>query len=193
MLRVILVVAFLATPAVAQITNYTTDGNLEPTYKLKCMSVDELKPQYSPADISLSVLDCYRKRKDDTAIELIYVLKSRAAFDAERVTDKTAHGAGTVLVHNVAAKAGSGWDRRITKALERFGDFGSPRHKALCQKMQASGPPTHSPRYMVQHGMNAVKESLAPGSGSKKPALVSNFNAKAAWREVLRNYVKCGG
>ncbi len=57
---------------------------------------------------------------------------------------------------------------------------------ALCKQMEADGPPTHAPGYMVQHGMQAF-------TGLEGDGLVAGFEAEVAWERVLDEFLDCWG
>lgn len=185
MKKILAVLAIWGTASFAQVTSFEAEGNLESTRHVNCVVVSKLKPKDSPADIAGAALRCFKKGEDDRVVELIIALQTRAAFDTRRVLDATAHGAGSVLALNVANAAGVLWDRRMDAAFERFGETGSERHKQLCQDMLGSAVPGHSPRYMVQHGLDAF-------SGQTGSSLKEGFDAKAAWQDVLSTYLQCG-
>lgn len=184
MLRLLFLAVSLATPVVAQVTNHAAEGNLEATYDVPCLEISKIRNEYSPADIAGGVRACFREGKDDQAVEMLVVMQLRAAFDIRRVKDRTAHQAGRVLALNLHNAGGATWEQRMSRAFERFGAAGSKRHEQLCAVQKQVGPPTHSPRYMIQHGMGAFTKDAGDG-------LVKGFDAKSAWADVLKNYLKC--
>ena len=186
MLRVVAFALLLAPGATAEVLSHETPGNLEVLHELDCLALDELKNEYSPADLVGGMVQCYRSGQDDRAVDLYIVSQLRAAFDTRRVLDKSAHGAGVVLLMNAAEAEGPEFEKRISAAFEKVGGTGTERHKKTCAQMEAYGAPTHSPNYMVQHGMRAF-------SNAPEEALAEDFDPDLVWAELLRDYMKCAG
>lgn len=174
-----------ATSGAAQVTNYEADGNLESTYDVGCVALSELSNDYSPADLAGGVIRCFEDGQDDRAFELIVTMQLRTAFDTLRVEDTTSHQAGQVMMLEIQYATGDDFGPRMQEAVTRFGDSGSPRHSALCAQMAAFGPPSHSPRYMVQHGMSAF-------TGREGDGLLDDFGPAESWEMLLEDYLQCG-
>ena len=184
MWRLIILSFVLAGPTAAQISNIEAEGNLAPTHQVGCVPLTETASDWSPADLAQGVLACFKAKKDDAAVDLFMLMNVRGVYDQARVADPTAHQGLQVLSMQIGQSAGRGWQPRMQAAFKRFGGTGSERHIAFCRSMRASGPPQHSPRYMIQHGMGAFRK----GQGN---CLVEGFSAKAEWNRVLDEYLKC--
>ncbi len=184
---VVAVLLFMATPVISQVTNFSTEGNLQPRYDPPCLTLDEVQNDYSPADLAVSLRKCFAGGDDVKAAELLILLQLRGELDRKRVKDETAHGAYQVLSQNVAGEFPDEWRARMASAFESFGDTGSPKHDAFCTLMRKWGPPAHSPDYMIQHGLGAFRDTTE-GNG-----LVEGFNPDAAWNGLLSGYIKCSG
>lgn len=172
-------------PAFAQVTNIYTEGNLRPTHDLPCISAEDARKDYSPADLATSLKRCFENGDDARAIEMVVVLQLRGEFDARRVSDKTAHGAYQVLIMDVANAVGEDWAPRITAAFEKFKGDGSDGHARICSMAKLQGAPNYRPDYMIAHGMKAVLGTIE-GDG-----LVPGFDPQASWEELLKDYLKC--
>jgi hypothetical protein len=65
------------------------------------------------------------------------------------------------------------------------------RHASLCEQVKKVGPPQYFPGYMVSHGLGVMQSALA----NQAPAspLDPKFDAAATWRDLIANYLLCGG
>ncbi|WP_289041255.1 hypothetical protein [uncultured Aliiroseovarius sp.] len=104
----------MATPVISQVTNFSTEGNLQPRYDPPCLTLDEVQNDYSPADLAVSLRKCFVAGDfvagdDVKAAELLILLQLRGEFDRKRVKDETAHGAYQVLSQNVAGEFPDEW------------------------------------------------------------------------------------
>ena len=171
--------------AAAQAENYEAEGNLAPTHNVMCVALPEAKVQYTPADLAVAVVRCGNQKEYDKAVDLFILMQLRAAYDAKRVEDRSAHQAGSVLAMQIRTELGKSRMDKMIAALGRFGDDTSPRHKAFCAEVKRSGPPDYHPTYMIQHGMSAF-------TGRKGNGIVKGFRPQKAWRDLLANYMKCG-
>lgn len=185
-MRLIWVLALVASAgaATSQVRNQETAGNLAATVDPGCIAVGEAAPGLSPPDLGLGVRACAKAGQWDAAVELYILMQLRAVYDIARVADKTAHQAEDVLSMQVTESLPRGGQEKILAAFDRFGDTGSPRHRAFCKAVKAGGRPQHDPAWMVLHGMGAVL-------GEGGDGLVSGFRPEAEWKAVLRDYMKC--
>ncbi|CAM3207283.1 hypothetical protein [Asticcacaulis taihuensis] len=164
--------------------NYEAKGNLAITHKLACMSLSDMKTDYTPADIYPAFADCVSKERYDDATQLFMLAGAYAKFDTLRVTDQTAHEASTVLVIESLANIDEAKKLAWSENISRFAEGDEKQHAEICAHIQHVGAPTYYPGYMIQHGMNAF--SPAP------PApLVESFNASKAWETTLTAYLQC--
>lgn len=178
-------IAMLTNTGFAQVTNESAPGNLAPTQNPGCIAVADADPTLSPADLSMSVLDCVAKDEFDKAFELVLLLRLRATFDKKRVTDISAHQAGQVLVMQIGQRMTAEENSAYEKVGPVFGGTGSPRHAAFCALMKEAGPPAHDPSYMVNHGMRAFTDPNVS-------VLLEGFDPEQAWNDILSDFLKCG-
>lgn len=183
-LRSIILLCVVCGGASAQVHNFETPGNLEPTVQLDCLTVEGVGPEITPADLATGVRACVAANEYDLAARMLLLLQVRAVFDSKRVTDRSAHGAGQAL----SIELGNSWKRReqrkLQAALESFGGTGSAAHGEFCAVLVTQPAPSYVPTYMIAHGMRAI---IAPTEN----VLVENFDSDAAWRTVLVEYLKC--
>jgi hypothetical protein len=171
----------------AQARNYEVLGNLEATVNPGCIVAASADPVLSPPDLGLGVLACAKAGQMEKALDLYILMQLRAEFDKKRVVDKTAWQAEDVLSSSVAQSMGTKRRNALEAEFDAFGGDGSPRHKAFCAGQKKAGAPSHSPRWMVAHGMGAV---IGEGQGDGTRA---GFKAKSAWSRLLKDYLHCGG
>ncbi|MGB0157726.1 hypothetical protein [Thalassovita mediterranea] len=171
---------FSLAQAQVNIQNYEIEGNLASTQDLGCITLREAPSNQSPADLAVSVLDCYAIGKDTMAAELMSLMLIRGRFDILRVTDKSAHQAISVLMLQLRQAGGPQWESRMGPS---FNDL-SKHRDAHCQELRTLGTPTHSPDYMIKHGMGAFTKP-------DDDVIRSDFDADKAWDDVLVSYVKC--
>ncbi len=176
----------VGTTAVAQVTNYDAPGNLEATVDPGCIAVADAGLALSPPDLGLGVIACGQAGDWDRAVPLFVLMQLRAVYDARRVADASAHGAGQVLSMQVNAALPATGEAGMGAAFERFGPTGGAAHGAFCAQVRAAGVPAHDPSWMIMHGMAAF-------TGIEGDGLVPGFDAQAAWDDVLTGYLKCPG
>ncbi len=175
---------FLPLQANSQVTNYEADGNLAPTHKVGCVPLKDARREYTPADLAVAVVKCADREDYDTAVDLFILMQLRAAYDAKRVKDRTAHQAGDVLGINIRNTLGPTRLKKLQAAINKFGGNNSLRHKAFCALMKRQGPPKYHPTYMIQHGITAF-------TGREGNGLVIGFRPQKVWRDLLKGYMKC--
>lgn len=168
----------------AEITRYTMEGSLEPTHDLDCISSNEVKNVYTPADLYPASRKCVEEGRYEDYIELFMIAGAFAVYDEHRVVDYSAHQARQVLI------------------LENFSDFEDPtKHEmqklisafiedekklsSLCKTARKIGPPEYYPSYMILHGIKAYT------GDPHKEALVDSFDSEEAWNETLDKYLHC--
>lgn len=150
-----------------------------------CVAVGAVGATLTPPDLGEGVLACAAAQDWDRGVELYILMRFRAAYDAKRVADETAHQAGAVLAQQVIDALPPGGEEALQAAFGRFGETGSARHGAFCKAVLAAGPSSHDPAWMIAHGMRAFTD---PGS----EAMVPGFDPKAAWTALMRDYMHCG-
>ena len=185
-MRLLLMVmgGLLASQAMAQITSFEAPGNLAPTRDPGCIETGAADNQLSPADLSLGAAACMRKKDYASAVRLIVLMQLRAAFDAQRVTDVTAHQAGQVLGINLIGQIDEADRPVFESAFNALGDNGSAWHRSFCREQTNADPPGYYPAYMIQHGLRAFR-------GDVENPLKVGFDASSEWASLLRDYLHC--
>lgn len=131
-----------------------------------------------------------QNNRDTDAVSLFALAGMDSAFDSLRVSDKTAGQARQILLMDLFQRMPADVHARFETATKDLA-ADAPRHAALCEQIKKAGPPQYFPGYMVNHGLGAMQSAL---SNQAPPApLEPNFDAAAAWRELLTNYLDCGG
>ncbi len=163
-----------------KIFNYKTQGNLAVTNKLTCISIKEMKNDYTPADLYPAVRDCVDKGKLKNASEIYYIAGAYSFFDILRVSDRTAHQAKKVLmINNFSTLSGhqrESWVAELNKIIADNTDF--------CKAVKNIGKPNYQPVYMAAHGIRAF--SINPNELIK-----TDFDSKKAWTRTLTQYLRC--
>lgn len=167
----------------ARITNYVAPGNLQSNHPLECISSDQAKNIYTPADLYKAVAKCMNADKFKEGLYLYALAGVYGRFDTLRVSDSTAHQALLVLqMQEFDGIAESRKDRLMEEAKKMAGD--KNELNSTCSKIRELGPPNYHPDYMIQHGMSAF-------TGGHGDGLAPNFDSKASWEKSLDTYLHC--
>lgn len=122
----------------AEIINVQAPGNLEVTNKLSCITVNEVKPFYSPADLFYGISQCLDKSDYEKAAVLYSIAFAYGKYDTLRVADKSAHQALSVMKLNLMNAKKEHIDKFQSVVTEKFKD-----RAKLCQELQSIQPPTY--------------------------------------------------
>jgi len=164
--------------------NYQAAGNLASTQTIGCISLSEVKNTFTPADLYKGVGECIAKDNYDLATELFFLAGTYANFDAERITDKTAGQAKTVLIMNVFSSVPQDKKTKFSEVVDRL--MKNPDTLGvLCSKVQKIGMPDYYPGYMILHGIKAFTGNPHDG------ALVKDFDAQKVWAALQTKYLHC--
>ena len=167
-----------------KITNYQTSGNLEVSHKLGCIGLDEVKTDYTPADLFPAALQCMKTDRFDDAFAIYAVAGVYGRFDSLRVSDGTAHQAVDVIQMTVFGDLNESHRKNLMAAGSKQLDSPSSKQD-FCRRLLQLGPPSYYPRYMIQHGMGAFF------GGSTGGGLVTPFDAKVAFAKAMDSYLHC--
>lgn len=156
------------------------EGDLASFEPLGCVSLPEVRPIHTPADLFPAFRQCVEEGQFLKALYLDQLAHAYATFDMKRVADVSAHQAAMVL--KLTAYDGlEVFQDQLSEAAKQF--FSSERHALFCEELRRIGPPQYHPVYMIQHGLGAFSDT--PGSG-----LNNDFNQEEAWVEALA-FVSC--
>ena len=166
------------------VTNFRTEGNLASSQAIGCIPLADAKNTFTPADLYKGVDDCIAKDDYDLAIGLFTLAGIYARFDAERITDKSAGQAKTVLIMNTFSSVPQDKKTRFSETAARL-TKNPDILGALCGKVQKIGMPNYYPSYMILHGIKAFTGN--PNDG----ALVKGFDSAKVWITLQTEYLHC--
>jgi hypothetical protein len=170
----------------AQVTNYTTEGNLEPTHNIGCAEPSKITNEHTPADLYLGLGQCLEEGNLEGGVLLFALAGVYGRYDTLRVSDRSAHQATTVLRMTYLDSADESTRTKFGEILKET--LGSPDGLAsICSQVRRIGAPAYSPRYMIQHGMGVIT------GNSTKDGLVVDFEPESAWEKSLDTYLHCPG
>lgn len=158
--------------------NITKEGSLQVTHQLNCISIDQVRTDYTPADLYPAVRDCIIKGQYKNAAEVFAVAGAYGYYDTFRVTDSTAHQAKAALIlKNITPLS-----IKYPDIMKRFSnEFNNIKGNAeFCKKLIGLGKPTYQPVYMAAHGIEAFRKDY-------RSLIVSNFDSEAAWTKTLES------
>ncbi|QSX32327.1 hypothetical protein JYB87_11140 [Shewanella avicenniae] len=162
-------------------TNDESSGNLQTTKSVSCVSIAEINNNYTPVDMFNNLRQCLTEQNYQNAAELYIAALSYGYFDIERVADKTAHQAISVLRMNALSER----PQSVTSQLKSAINAMSGNNHLLCQKLEQLGAPAYMPSYMLQHGVAAFTGQRS------KDGLVDSFSPSAVWQDALEKVAKC--
>ncbi|EDP57226.1 hypothetical protein [Vibrio sp. AND4] len=165
-----------------QVNNYESKDNLEATNPLVCVNSTSVGPESTAAGIAAGAKNCANSFKYNEAAELIMVANAYVHFDAQRVTDKTAHGALNALFKKEFGSLSEAQINELFSSINAL-DNNQSRKSEICTYLISAPPPSYFPKYMIAQGMGAF-------TGSSKEPLIEDFNASEAWSKSMA-FVKC--
>lgn len=194
----LLLLSFFSTLALAQtqespkiikeqngkITNYRVDGSLASTQTVGCIPLVQAKNTFTPPDLYKGVVECLGKDDYESSAKLFALAGIFARFDAERITDKSAGQAKTVLIMNTFSNLSADKKTRFNEALNHIAKTPELLGK-LCEEVKQIGMPNYYPSYMILHGIKAFTGN--PNEG----ALVKDLDSSAAWKNLQSGYLHC--
>ncbi|MGA3281395.1 MAG: hypothetical protein ABSD50_10480 [Smithella sp.] len=166
------------------ITNYRVEGSLASTQTIGCIPLSEVKNTFTPADLYKGVSECIAKDNYDLGAGLFALAGIYASFDAERITDKTAGQAKTVLIMNVFSSVSQDKKTKFSEEIDRISKDPDILGM-LCSQVQKIGMPNYYPSYMILHGIKAFTGNPHDG------ALAKDFDAQKVWMSLQTNYLHC--
>ena len=166
------------------VTDVKVEGQLASTQNVGCIPLSEARNTLTPPDLYRGVTECLARDNYDRAVGLFALAGTYASFDSERVTDKTAVQAKSVLVSNTLLPQPEGKRARFVDTFNRI--LKTPTSLGrLCSEVQKVGAPNYYPRYMILHGMRAI------AGNSLDDAVIKDFDAPATWKKVQAGYLNC--
>ena len=163
----------------------TIDFDSPKPKNLKCISIHQVKSDYTPMDILSAAKSCIKRNKTAQAIELFNLGYLYIQFDMQRVKDITAH-----QIVNIYIKEYQDFIQKQNISIKYYSKLEDLSQKSFCKKLNGLPHPTYAPKYMIQHGMNAMMLGIDP-KVTKNPfedALVNDFDAKKTWKLILARF-----
>jgi uncharacterized membrane protein YhaH (DUF805 family) len=173
--------------------NFESAGNLGVTHKLKCLKGDEVKPEYTPADLMPAVVDCIDKERYEDGAMIFLTASLYGSYDKQRVKDVTAHQAISALIAKhiqfLDTPNKEKYNALMKNLLEELddGENNSPLENKFCNFIIKLPKPNYFPSYMINHGMDAFSADF-----DEKKGLSDNYNSDEIWQKVLqKNWDAC--
>ncbi len=167
-----------------RMTTFRAAGSLEPTRKTGCIPLERADNMLTPPDLYLAARDCVERDRYDEAAALFALANLYSRFDAERVSDRSAAQAKSVLVMDTFAALPKDKRVRLNEAIAGYA-ANPDRRRQLCQEVQRIGMPAYRPDYMILHGIQAF--SPRPDAAPLK----RDFDGPAFWKHLLPLYLHC--
>lgn len=167
-----------------RVTNYRAEGSLESVQAVGCIALSDAKNTFTPPDLYKGVGECIAQANYDRAVGLFALAGIYARFDAERITDKSAGQAKTVLIMNTFSSLAQDKKTKFDESMGRVMKNTESLNK-LCGDVQRIGMPNYYPRYMILHGIKAFTGNPHDG------ALVKEFDSSKIWKGLQSAYLKC--
>lgn len=165
----------------SNVTNYYSKGNLESPLPSSCVAIDRLSNKQNPVDIFTGLNSCIANGDYSKAAELYFAGMTYGYYDINRVSDKSAHQAISVIRMNVFGAQPKEVMDKLQAAIEKI----ASDNTSVCQSLTRLGAPMYKPTYMIQHGMGAFL------GNSTKDGLVENFDSNSTWSNSLAKIAKC--
>ncbi len=183
-----------AFPALAQITSISHPDSLLVTHRTGCIPLEEARPKFTPADLSLAVRDCLRKMRYDDAIQLFFLYSVYGYFDAKRMTDRSAAAAIGALNHETLGDISARQKTGFLQAMERLQETDGDLFQATCATVERIGPPDYVPIYMLAHGLSAIRFDGGEPVFMTRAELTKKLrpsNRNRLWEEALKDVNGC--
>ncbi len=137
-----------------KITNYRAEGSLASTQTVSCIPLAQAKNTFTPPDLYKGVMECLSKDNYEYSAKLFALAGIYARFDAERIADKSAGQAKTVLIMNTFSNITEEKKKKFTESFNLITKTPELLRK-LCDEVKQVGIPNYYPSYMILHGMKA--------------------------------------
>lgn len=168
------------------VVRYETEGNLESNNDIGCIPLSEVKNSYTPADMYRGVVACIEQGSVEDGTALFFMAGMYSRFDMNRIVDTSAHQAASMLIIQAFQPLSDEAKEPFSREMERVTQ--DPQAlAAMCASISEVGAPDYHPRYIIQHGLNAV------GFQDTAPDLVEGFDPVATWDALMSTYLHCPG
>ncbi len=167
-----------------RVTIYRLDGSLASAQTVGCIPLTAAKDTFTPPDLYKGVGECIAEGNYDFAVGLFVLAGIYGSFDAERVADKSAGQAKSVLIMNTFASVPQDKLTKLNEALN-LATKNPEVLGRLCGEVEKVGMPNYYPSYMILHGIKAFMGNPHDG------ALLPNFDSKKTWDNLQTAYLHC--
>jgi len=148
-----------------------------------CLSQRELSNDMHPSELARIVRACASEQRYDDAVQVYYTYSSYGLFDQQRVRDESAH----VVLGELSQWMFAFLDRTtmtgIRASIDKLRDPAHPFFLDTCVEIEALGPATYRPGYMIRYGMMPRK--------SADDWQHDTFDSAAAWRKAVSEINDC--
>jgi hypothetical protein len=168
----------------AKVTHYGAEGNVAPIHTLGCIPLAQVRNEYTAADLYQAVGACVAKDQISEGVDLFALAGMYASFDGQRVADRSAAQAKTVLIMNTFARVPQDKKTKFAEANKQTTDDPAALRR-LCGEIRRIGPPNYYPAYMILHGIKAFT------GNPHENALVPDFDAAGTWKKLQGAYLHC--
>lgn len=148
----------------------------------ECHTVEQFKNTSTPLDIYKDFIECVNEERYDDGAKLFFIANAYGYYDTQRVSDRTAHQAISVLRMSVGSALNEKQRAEFQASAKSIA--GSDRTE-ICKILKTVGKPNYHPSYMINHGLKAFEGPQENGG------LNTYFNPDSAWNDTLTNYFKC--
>ncbi len=176
---------YLTNANAQNIKSIEAEGNLESPKPCGCIELSAVTSENNPADILNGMGKCIEQKEFRKAARLFAIAGVYGTYDSYRVKDKSAHQALLVLQSNIFSKVSEDDKNNLLLSLQGQLKAGSEELSEICNAIRQVGMPKYFPRYMIQHGLQAL-------TGKSGNGLVENFNSQESWDLSLKTYLHCG-
>lgn len=167
-----------------KITNYRAEGSLASTQAVGCIPLAQARNSFTPPDLYKGVVECLAEDNYEFSARLFALAGIYARFDAERITDKSAGQAKTVLIMNTFSKVPEDKKAKLNASLTHITQDPEILGK-LCGEVREIGMPSYYPSYMILHGIKAFNGNPHEG------ALIKDFDSSGVWKNLQSGYLHC--
>lgn len=198
LIKPILVAVFcgIASFSTAQVktTNIGHPQNLQVTHTLKCLRLNQVRPKYTPADLSRAIVACANAQRFEDAIALHFALSGYARFDTKKTSDPSARVALGMLNQQMLGSISAQGRVGMQEASARISKKEGPFYTDVCQGIKALKHPTYQPVYMAAHGLKAFDTSDGKMSFVSAAILVGRrkvIDEDQVWADYLNSWGAC--
>lgn len=168
------------------IKKHWAEGSLASTQTVGCIPLAQAQNTFTPPDLYKGVEACVAQDNYDLAVRLFVLAGMYSWFDADRITDKSAAQARTILITNTFDTMLQGKKVKFSKALDRLTKNPDPELvEKLCDEVEKLGAPNYYPSYMILHGIKAFT------GNPHEEALIKDFDASSTWKNLQSEYLHC--